>query len=71
MRTVLGRPYDFGDNVILSPGSRIMFPTKPVHLDPDNYDSAESFQGFRFVKSTANDHVSHTSSTTIDEKYLS
>lgn len=49
-RTVKNQPFTFPDGFTLPVGSRITFPTLPVGLDPENYESASEFDGFRFFR---------------------
>ncbi|KJK79795.1 hypothetical protein H634G_04034 [Metarhizium anisopliae BRIP 53293] len=49
-RTVLQKPYTFSDGFCLPKGAQIAFPTLPIHMDPENYDKATEFDGYRFLR---------------------
>ena len=48
-RDVVGRKaLDLGGGVVCPPGTRLMFPTQPVHMDPDLWEEPDRFNAFRF-----------------------
>jgi hypothetical protein len=48
-RDVVGnKPLDLGNGVICPPGTRLMFPTQPMHLDLDFWKDPLRFDAFRF-----------------------
>jgi cytochrome P450 len=49
-RTVMNRPFEFHDKLILPTGSRIAVPCLAVHTDPENFQNPLEFDGFRFSK---------------------
>jgi len=65
-------PYTFHDGITLPTGSRIAFPILAIQTDPDNYDDALLFNGYRFVQRGEDEKIekSITSSSTITPKFL-
>jgi len=48
-RDVVGnKPLDLGNGIICPPGTRLMYPTQPMHLDPDFWQDPLRFDAFRF-----------------------
>ncbi|KAK6863635.1 hypothetical protein PG995_000163 [Apiospora arundinis] len=48
-RDVVGtEPLDLGNGIICPPGTRLMWPTQPMHLDPEFWDDPLRFDAFRF-----------------------
>lgn len=72
-RTVLGQPVRFDEGLTLPERSRIAFPTLYIHLDPDNYEDAQRFDPYRFVRRKVDGTCrgENISASRIDEKYLS
>jgi cytochrome P450 len=48
-RTVMNKPYQFDDGLVLPVGTRIAFPIGAIQTDPDNFDHADKFDGRRFL----------------------
>ena len=65
-RTVMQDDFKFDNGLVLPAGTRICFPTLPMHLDPENYANPQNFDPFRFVRGGEN-----LSASQIDIKYLS
>lgn len=48
-RDVVGtKPLDLGNGIICPPGTRLMYPTQPMHLDPEFWNDPLRFDAFRF-----------------------
>ncbi|KAK7741957.1 hypothetical protein SLS62_010852 [Diatrype stigma] len=48
-RDVVGnKPLDLGNGIICPPGTRLMYPTQPIHMDPDFWEDPLRFNAFRF-----------------------
>lgn len=48
-RDVVGnKPLDLGGGIICPPGTRLMYPTQSIHIDPDYWDDPLRFDAFRF-----------------------
>ncbi|GAB1314337.1 hypothetical protein MFIFM68171_04547 [Madurella fahalii] len=48
-RDVVGNtPLDLGNGIICPPGTRLMYPTQPIHVDPDLWQDPLRFDAFRF-----------------------
>ncbi|KAI2464676.1 cytochrome P450 [Annulohypoxylon bovei var. microspora] len=48
-RDVVGnKPLDLGNGIICPPGTRLMYPTQPIHVDPDFWEDPLRFDAFRF-----------------------
>jgi cytochrome P450 len=48
-RDVVGnKPLDLGNGIICPPGTRLMYPTQPMHLDSDFWEDPLRFNAFRF-----------------------
>jgi cytochrome P450 len=48
-RDVVGnKPLDLGNGIICPPGTRLMYPTQPMHLDPEFWPDPQRFDAFRF-----------------------
>lgn len=50
-RTVLQQQLTLHDGFRLDRGARIAFPAQSIHSDPENYQDAHKFIGFRFAGS--------------------
>lgn len=47
---VVSGQVDLGHGVKIPPGVRMVFPTQPMHLDPEYYDDPLCFDAFRFSR---------------------
>ncbi|KAI1092421.1 cytochrome P450 [Rostrohypoxylon terebratum] len=48
-RDIVGsKPLDLGNGIICPPGTRLMYPSQPVHIDPDFWDDPLRYDAFRF-----------------------
>ncbi|KAL1604768.1 hypothetical protein SLS60_004308 [Paraconiothyrium brasiliense] len=46
------KPFEFSDGLTLPVGTRFGFPIRAMQHDSDNYESPDTFDGFRFFKKT-------------------
>ncbi|KAM7191678.1 Cytochrome P450 [Rhypophila sp. PSN 637] len=50
-RDVVGnKPLDLGNGIVVPPGTRLVYPTQPMHLDPDHHQDPLRFDAFRFSR---------------------
>ncbi|KAK4172411.1 cytochrome P450 [Triangularia setosa] len=50
-RDVVGnKPLDIGNGIIIPPGTRLVYPTQPMHVDPDYHEDPLRFDAFRFSR---------------------
>lgn len=57
-RTVMDREgFRFHDGLELPVGARVVVPTLPIQTDPENFADPLTFDGFRFVRSTATEET--------------
>ncbi|KJZ69767.1 hypothetical protein HIM_10850 [Hirsutella minnesotensis 3608] len=50
-RDVMGEtPLDLGDGILIPPGTRLVYPTQLMHLDPDYHEDPLRFDAFRFSR---------------------
>jgi hypothetical protein len=49
-RDVEAEILDLGNGMSIPRGTRVVFPTQPIHLDPQNYENALNFDPFRFSR---------------------
>ncbi|KAI1386129.1 cytochrome P450 [Hypoxylon trugodes] len=48
-RDVVGNtPLDLGGGIVCPPGTRLMYPSQPIHMDPDFWENPLHFNAFRF-----------------------
>lgn len=47
-RDVVGKPLDLGNGIVCPPGTRLMYPTQPIHVDPDYWSEPLRYDAFRF-----------------------
>lgn len=48
-RDVVGdKPLDLGNGIVCPPGTRLMYPTQPMHLDPELWPNPLTYNAFRF-----------------------
>ncbi|KAI9691907.1 MAG: hypothetical protein M1822_007980 [Bathelium mastoideum] len=48
-RDVVGnKSLDLGNGIVCPPGTRLMYPTQPMHMDPDFWEDPSRFDAFRF-----------------------
>ncbi|KAI1097618.1 cytochrome P450 [Jackrogersella minutella] len=47
-RDVVDKPLDLGDGIICPPGTRLMYPSQPIHQDPEFWEDPLRFDAFRF-----------------------
>ncbi|EZF35100.1 hypothetical protein H101_01365 [Trichophyton interdigitale H6] len=70
-RTVMDEQFRFHDGLTLPRGTNIIAPALAVHHDPDNYEDAHRFDGFRFARYRQKQGESHRwLASTIDQKFL-
>lgn len=49
-RDVVSSSIDIGHGVTLAPGTRVVWPTQPIHRDPEFYPEPDRFDAFRFSR---------------------
>ncbi|KAB8224438.1 cytochrome P450 [Aspergillus novoparasiticus] len=70
-RTIMDDHFRFHDGLTLPKGTNIIAPALAIHYDPDNYEDAHRFDGFRFARYRQKQGESHRwLASTIDQKFL-
>ncbi|KAK6815025.1 Cytochrome P450 monooxygenase aclB [Aspergillus parasiticus] len=70
-RTVMDDHFRFHDGLTLPKGTNIIAPALAIHHDPDNYEDAHQFDGFRFARYRQKQGENHRwLASTIDQKFL-
>ncbi|RAQ76583.1 cytochrome P450 [Aspergillus flavus] len=70
-RTVMDDHFRFHDGLTLPKGTNIIAPALAIHYDPDNYEDAHRFDGFRFARYRQKQGENHRwLASTIDQKFL-
>ncbi|KAI1370089.1 cytochrome P450 [Hypoxylon crocopeplum] len=49
-RDVVSGAIDIGHGIQVPQGVRMVFPTQPIHLDPEHYDNPLRYDAFRFIR---------------------